>query len=314
MSTPHSAAESNATTAQSTSAARHCLILGATGAVGRYVLRRVSALAEQQPVLALSRGDPPAWALPWAAVLQWRRGSLAQTNLAALADVHSIISAGPLDALVEACARGLPPALRRVVALSSLSVLWKRGSHNPAELALVQRIAAAEQDLQQLLAARGVELALLRAGLIYGAGIDHSLTPLLRFARRWRVLPWPRRARGQRCPVHADDLAAALLEAVQRPELAGAVLSLPGPQALPFDQLLDRLLEALAPAARRWSLPLPVPERVLRWCAAGRSRAAALAAVVLRASRDQVVETDGWARLGLSPRRFEPRAEDFCAW
>jgi nucleoside-diphosphate-sugar epimerase len=289
----------------------HMLVLGGSGAVGRYLLRRTNTA--RQAVLAWSRRAPPAWALPWTRV-HWRRGDLHDAALDTSPGVGLILSAGPLDALAAACARGLPAGLRRVVALSSLSLWWKDVSPNPAEQRLARAIVAAEQALTELLVPRGVELVLLRVGLIYGAGIDHSLTPLLRFAQRWRVLPWPRRAQGLRRPVHADDLAAALLVAAQRPELAGATLQLPGPQALPFDQLLDRLLAALAPGARRLPVPLPVPQRLLQWCATGERRTAALAAVVLRAACDQVVHPDDWTRLGLVPRGFEPTAADFCAW
>ncbi|MFA5684708.1 MAG: NAD-dependent epimerase/dehydratase family protein [Lysobacteraceae bacterium] len=287
-------------------------VLGGSGAVGRFLLRRLAQQA--QPALALSRRpSAPAWAASWPSVA-WRQGDLATLREAGWPATEWLLSVGPLDALAAACVRGLPAGLRRVVALSSLSIRWKGGSPNPAERALVERLLAAETSLRQTLAKAGVDLCLLRPGLIYGAGIDRSLSPLLRAARRWRRLPWPRAARGLRAPVHADDVAAAVLAALALPAAppAAEALLLPGPRALPFDRLIDEMLHALAPGARRLAVPVPLSACALAARLPG--RIGGFAAMLRRSALDQCAEDAGWDTLGLHPRPFRPREEDFTPW
>jgi len=285
------------------------IVLGGSGAVGRFLLRRVNA--EGGRVLALSGQSPPVWSQAWTGV-SWIPARLPTQRLSDLPAAPLLLSAGPLDALAVACTLGLPPGLRRVVALSSLSIVWKRASPNPGERALAARLLDAETTLRQITSAAEVELVLLRPGLIYGAGIDRSLSPLLQFARRWRWLPWPTAGRGMRCPVHAEDVALAIWRAATTVSPATQVLALPGPECLPFDQAIDRLLWALAPVSRR--LPLPLPDALLRRVARGHGAWAARAATLHRSALDQCAAPDDWDLLGIAPRGFAPRAEDFEPW
>ncbi|HET7843000.1 MAG TPA: NAD-dependent epimerase/dehydratase family protein, partial [Xanthomonadales bacterium] len=75
-------------------AAHDMLLLGATGAIGRHVVRRLAHATPPVRVLALSRRDPPP-ELVVAEHVAWRRGDLDRD---AIADpVATIVSAGPLD-------------------------------------------------------------------------------------------------------------------------------------------------------------------------------------------------------------------------
>ncbi|MGQ0798672.1 MAG: SDR family oxidoreductase [Pseudomarimonas sp.] len=284
-------------------------ILGGSGAVGRFMLRRMQESGRK--VIALSRAPAPAWSQAWSNV-EWRIGGLPHTPLVDLPAAAVLVSAGPLDALAEACELSLHPQVRRVVALSSLSIHWKRDSPNPAERHLAQSLLASERRLQNTLDAQGVSLQLLRPGMIYGAGVDKSLSPLLRFASRWRWLPWPSAGRGLRCPVHADDVAAALQASAFTKTDCAPPIPLPGPRSLPFDRMVDELLDELAPGARR--IPLPVPISLLGHLASGENRIAAIAATLYRSAQNQQSDLSGWSKLGLIPRNFTAQPTDFDAW
>ncbi len=286
-----------------------CVVLGGSGAVGRFLLRRLKSA--NTPVVALSRDAPPRWSAGWSSI-EWRRGGLPHTPLSDLPAAAVLLSAGPLDALADACERGLPMGVKRIVALSSMSIDWKRDSVNPAERDLSRRLMQAEQRAQAALDRVGVALVIVRPGMIYGAGIDHSLSPLLRFAQRWRFLPWPAAAAGLRCPVHADDIAAALHHCAFASTIPSEPLRLAGAECLPFDRMIDRLLQLSAKPTLR--LPLPLPLRSLQGLAAGSGRTAAVAATLLRSGLDQRIDTSDWQHLGLSPRGFVPLAQDFEPW
>ena len=127
--------------------------------------------------------------------------------------------------------------------------------------------------------------------------------------QRGRIL-LPRFARGLRQPIRADDVAAALLAALRRPQAAGRRLELPGGEALPYHVMAGRIAKALSPAAAVWRLPLPAG--LFRAAARLRLIPSASAAVLLRMERD--LQFDGRPAelaLGVTPRGFEPGEDDF---
>jgi hypothetical protein len=287
---------------------RRWLVFGGSGAVGRFLLRRMHLRGIEACVV--SRSAVPPWARLFDS-LHWHGAALESLPPPDATQPLCVLSAGPLDAFANWLQRSRLPPQSRIVALSSMSIDWKQASPHPPERALAQRLAAAEIAVLDAAGAR-CRTALLRPTLIYGAGIDRSLTPLLQAARRWGRLPWPRQARGLRQPVHADDVAAAMLAAIDCAPDAG-ILALPGGSALPYDALIDRLLRLAAPA-RRLPLPLPLSDRALRRLAARDDRVGALAAVLWRSRQDQLADGVAWRALGIRPRPFDPQRHDFLPW
>lgn len=270
------------------------LVFGGSGAVGRFLLPML--LAQHAEVLALTRAPVP----PGVPSLHWLQGSLQAAPaldavLEAGARFDVVCSLGPLDAFADWLDRHPHAAACRVLALSSLSAEWKQHSAHPAERSLARSLVDNERRvLQQCPGA-----TLLRCGLIHGAGVDRSLSPLLRWARR-RPLPWPRAARGLRQPVHAADLARAALAAAARPQLAQRVLALPGPEALSFPVMLQRSLAAEGRRSRVIPVPLPGLEWLVGLLAGMHGRFGARAATVRRLYRDQLSPSQGWGELGIA--------------
>lgn len=285
------------------------LVFGGSGAVGRFLLRDLARA--EVPALAVSRSRlPPRWARAWSTVC-WHQGSLDAALTLALAEFSTVLSVGPLEQFVQWIEHLVPARGTRVVALSSMSALWKRNAANAIERDLAQRLQESEQRLLAFGAARGAAVTLPRPTLIYGAGVDANFTRLVELARHLPFLPWPRNATGLRQPVHAEDVAVAVLAASRFAHGLG-VLSLPGAERLGFDQAIDRVLGAALPGKRR--LAVSVPEALLRWFARGDGRLPALASMLSRAAEDQVGDFDGWLALREAPRAFAPTATDFIPW
>lgn len=291
------------------------LLFGATGAVGGHVLARLAARGEG--VLAVSRERQAD-----ADGVRWAQGDVfvpspdLGRSIARQASGDwppAVISAGPLDGFVDWAMRQPLPAGLRIVALSSMSAETKRDAGDPAERALAARLQRAETALLEAAGTRGWAVTLLRPTLIWGAGLDRSLSPLVRLSRRTRLLPLPRGSNGLRQPVHAEDLAVALIRACNRPELAGATLSLPGGETLGFADMLRRSLAAAAPGARVVQLPDALFAPVLAALRRGSPRMRAAANALARSRCDLVVTDPGWHRLGLTPRAFTPSVEAFVA-
>jgi nucleoside-diphosphate-sugar epimerase len=281
------------------------LVLGASGAVGRELLRRLGAAVPSVPVIALTRGDTPAWAATMGTVA-WRRGDLFRDRIAERVD--TILSAGPLDGLVAWLARDPPPALRRVVALSSTSVHVKHGSPDAAEREVARRLRDAEAALAAQCAARSVRWTVLRPTLIYGGGADRNLGAIARVAERLGFFALPRDARGLRQPVLSADVAAAMLAALEAPTASGRAYDLPGGETLAYDAMVDRLLAALPSRPRL----LRVSPGLFRGGAAVVRRIVpalrgATPAVIARMATDLAFDASEARRdFGYDPQGFEP--------
>ncbi|MBS7457880.1 hypothetical protein [Coralloluteibacterium stylophorae] len=290
------------------------VLFGATGAVGGRLLARLRRQA--RPVLAVSRaarGEDD---------VRWLRGDLYAGDDALAAAVRAalppapapwLLSAGPLDGFAAWAVRAGLPAGARVVALSSMSADTKLDSHDPQERALAARLRGAEAALLDAAAAQGWSATLLRPTLIWGTGLDRSLSPLVALGARVRLLPLPRGSVGLRQPVHADDLAQAMLAAAARPELGGEVLPLPGGETLGFDAMLERSLAVHAPHARVLRVPDAPVLRLLPVLARAGGRLRAIDNALRRSRVDLVAPGDAWARLGIAPRPFRPGPEAFRA-
>lgn len=273
------------------------LVIGGSGAVGGFLLARLRAASHE--LLALSRvvrADSDG--------LRWLHGGL--DAALAMPDCDSIVSAGPLDQFTAWLQQAQPGRLRRVVALSSMSAASKLASSDPAERDLAARLGRAERDLTVRCGQLGVDWTVLRPTLIYGAGLDHSLTPLARRAQRWRLFPLLPAARGLRQPVHADDVAAACVAALSG-AAAGQVLELGGGERLSYAQMLRRVRAGLG----RPTLGLPLDINLLRavtWIT-GRG-----GGMVQRLKQDLVADNGPLqALLGVNPRGFRPGPECWIA-
>lgn len=275
-------------------------VAGADGQIGRFLVPRL--LDEGWRVIALSRRPRPASSRPG---LQWRCGDL-YGAMPALPAIDVVFSLGPLDGLAGWLPGAHVDGIGRIVAFGSMSAESKRASPDPAERALAARLAASEQALAAAATSLGAGWTVLRPTLIYGAGMDRSLTPIAQLARRLRLFPRVIGGAGLRQPVHAADLAEACLAAFAQPLAAGRVYALGGGERLPFTAMLERVRAGLGVA----TVPLPVPLALLRVGAAlwrtspGMSR---LAAAVGRLSADLIADDRAAvAELGWSPRAFRP--------
>lgn len=276
------------------------LLFGGSGAIGQFLLPRLQAQGLQ--LHALSR-RPPRNAGP---AVHWIEGNL-DHGFAVPAALEVIYSCGPLDAFARWYASTSTGAAR-VVAVSSMSALSKQHSEDAAEQALASRLRQAEQTVFAVAVQRGAAAVILRPTLIYGTGRDRSLTPIVRFARRWRLYPRLLGASGLRQPVHADDVAAACVAAAACPTAAGRSYELGGAEQLSFAAMIERSCRSLDATC----LAVPVPLSLLAGCAR-LARAVGLAAptpaLLGRLRADLLADNHAaMAELGWQPRSFSPEA------
>ncbi len=207
----------------------------------------------------------------------------------------------------------LPPVLpellaqgwTRVVAVSSTSRWTKAQSSDPAERGVARRLAEAEAEVARLCEAAGATWTVLRPTLVYAEGRDRNVSRLAGLARRFGVLPLSGRGEGLRQPVHADDLAAAVIAALASPAAANRAYDLPGGETLTYADMCRRVFAGLGRPPRL----LHAPPWLWR---AGLALASPLlpgagAAMGERMSADLVFDPGPAQRdLGWNPRPFRP--------
>ena len=270
------------------------LVFGASSQIGHFLLPRL--LASGESVLAVSRQPHLV-----RSQLNWLVGQLPD-KVPRVPALSAVLSCGPLQALADWLAHAELEDSPRIVALSSMSADAKRDSSVLAERETSRRLQDGEAALARVCDLRRYAWTVLRPTLIYGAGLDRSLTPIARRAMRTRIFPLPA-ARGLRQPVHADDLAQAMLAALECPAAAGRVLAIGGGERLPAVAMFARVRRSLP----RGSMPVPLPRWLLR-CAAGllpRWRGP-----LSRLQTDLVADNGDVQRLlGIQPRAFNPDAD-----
>ena len=228
---------------------RHSVVIGASGMVGRHLLRRLAerGFAGQ----CFSRRSNPA--------PQETPQGFAWSTLPAEGELR--VPAGA-DLLSLAPVAALPPLIgrttggRRLVALSTSSVTYKLQSPDPAERAQADAVRRAEEEIGRLCRERGIAWVILRPTLIYDPGRDRNVSAIAAVARRFGFVPlaWP--ATGLRQPIHADDVAEAMVAALDAPGAAGAVLNLPGGETLTYRDMVRRIFRALGRRPVLLYLPL----------------------------------------------------------
>lgn len=284
------------------------LVLGASGQIGRFLVPRL--LDRGHDLILMSRVPR----VSTHARLRWTVGDLNDPAAAETLHVDTVFSLGPLDAFSTWLAHARIGHAGRIVAFGSMSALSKRDSADPRERELAARLLAGEARVIDCAQRMGARWTLLRPTLIYGAGLDRSLSALARFGMRWRIFPQVPGASGLRQPVHAADLADACLAAADAPETHARIYELGGGERLTFATMLDRVRHSLPVSV----LPVPIPLFAARTAVKiarlhPRGRAIPTAAVA-RLRRDLVAD-DLQARtdLGWTPRAFAPDATTWCA-
>ncbi len=277
---------------------RRVLVLGATSLIGRRLLDRPPP--DDLTLLCVGRGP----AAQNAGRVAWIKADLAAPDLR-LPPADAVLSLAPVWLLPAALPALLTTGARRLVAVSSTSRITKARSPLAEERAMAARLAEGEEAVVAACTASGVAWTLLRPTLIYAEGEDRNVSRLAGLIALFRVLPLAGSGDGLRQPVHAADLAEAVLLALDAPQTFNRAYDLPGGETLTYRAMAIRIFEALGLRPRLLSLPPPLWRAGL--ALARPLLPGATAAMGARMSEDLTFDAAPAARdFGYAPRAFEP--------
>jgi len=273
------------------------LVIGGSGLVGGYIIGHL--INRGQRPLALSRAPRNDDRI------DWYRGDLHAADLLKLPPFSTLYCTADAVLLAEALPQLIHPALKRLVAFSSTSVITKQNSEVPAEHAMIQRLAAAEQQLVRICERHGIGWTILRPTLIYAEGRDTNITPLSRLIRKFGFMPLVGGGPGLRQPVHAEDLAIAAIVAAETDAAINKFYSLPGPETVTYREMMGRVFDGLSLPRRFVSVP-PWLWRAA-FVAVHPLFPGANVAMGIRMMKDMTFDAAPAVRdIGWSPRGFQP--------
>jgi nucleoside-diphosphate-sugar epimerase len=234
------------------------LLIGGTGFLGSFVARR---LADRDlRVLARPTSD---------------RSCLPQGVEVRVGDLGGEVPLQGVDTVVCCASMGfghVPPLVRRLeeagvsrtVFVSTTAIF----THLPAASRQVRLEAEAAVQSSRL------QWTIVRPTMIYGTQRDRNISRLLRALQRWPVFPVCGTGLWQ--PVYVEDLADAVVAALDTPATVGRAYNLPGAAPLTFADLVRTAAEALGRHVYLIRVPLSAalvaarlthivsPEQVLR--------------------------------------------------
>ena len=211
-------------------------VTGATSEIGLCVVRRLMAAGAS--VLALSRGD----AIPFEHdQLRWIKDDLDNKDCSLhgyYADMA--VHCAPLNYLPSAIPMLKEAGVKRVIAFSSTAVFAKM-AQNTYERQLTEGLHIAEKAFEDAVMEAGMDWTILRPTLVYGVGLDNTITELYALIRRFGFMIFYPPALGRCHPVHADDLAHAVVDAMEAPDSFGKSYNLSGGEIVTYHEMLERL-------------------------------------------------------------------------
>jgi len=274
------------------------IVIGASGIVGGYIVEELVRSGERPLALSRKRHESPG--------VSWLQGDLSNAGALSLPPFDRLYCTVDIALLADALPQIASPALQRIVAFTSTSIVTKIESEIPAERELLQRLADGERRLIAGCERLGIGWTILRPTVIYAEGRDGNVSRLARLIERFGFLPLMGRGGGLRQPVHAEDLAIGAVAAAASPAAINKTYSVPGGETVSYREMAGRIFDALGRPRRIVAAP-PFVWRAA-FAVAKPFFPHANVAMGLRMAKDMVFDAaPAIADFGWNPRTFHPR-------
>ena len=153
--------------------------------------------------------------------------------------------------------------------------------------------------------ASGLDFTILRPTMIYGTPDDRNLARLLKLLRRMPVFPLVGGGQRLQQPVHVDDVAAAIVDALEAPAAIGREYDIAGPRPIPFGEMIGEAADAVSRRVVKVPIPLAPVVHAARLYERVSSRPRIKAEQFERLGEDKSFDISAAVRdFGFAPRPF----------
>ncbi|MFH1140606.1 MAG: NAD-dependent epimerase/dehydratase family protein, partial [Chloroflexota bacterium] len=162
---------------------------------------------------------------------------------------------------------------------------------------------------EQAVTKSGVPYVILRGSILFGEG-DEFVNTLAGLVKAFPLVPviGPGRARFQ--PIHVQDVARCVVQALERDDLLGKAVSIGGPAYFTYDELIDALASKLGYLRWKAHVPVPVGRALVSVMEKALPHSPATSHELDMLALDNVADLDGVERtFGFTPRPLEGNIE-----
>ncbi|NDE90859.1 MAG: hypothetical protein EB059_06950 [Alphaproteobacteria bacterium] len=231
------------------------LVLGGGSLVGKYLLPLLAEQGYRGYVVSRKKTDT---GLNFA----WLPTNEVQDASWHLHDRAVIISLWPIWLLGPVMAQFLGAS--QLITLSSTSLFGKATSLDKQEQELVKNIDKAEEVIRVNSETFRIPYTILRPTLIYDCVEDQNITFIAKMIKRFGFFMVSGEAMGLRQPIHAQDVAQAVVNSIGNKAAYNKSFNIPGGETITYFTMIRRVEEALGKPIRIFSFPTFVLKNMLR--------------------------------------------------
>lgn len=228
------------------------LISGATSIVGLRLIAKL--LKNDSQIVAISRKpkgdglvDGVSWITPNPILI---REFIRRYNI-----VH-FVHLAPIWVLPEYLKMLGNTNIRKVISLSSTSVLSKTNSVDQKDRILATMLSDGEEDSRNYCNTHNMELVILRPTLIYGDPKDGNLSNIIRFVKWFGFYPIVGQGVGRRQPIHVDNVVDSCFTIMNSNSMVAGTYEISGGEVLSYKQMVTRIFRHLGKRPLVLSMPL----------------------------------------------------------
>lgn len=222
------------------------LVLGGGSLVGKHLLPLLAEAGYRGYVVSRKKTDT---GLHFA----WLPTNEVQDASWHLHDRAVIISLWPIWLLGPIMAQFLGAS--QLITLSSTSLFGKANSLDKQELELVKKISSAEEVVRVNSETFRIPYTILRPTLIYDCINDQNISFIARIIKRFGFFMVSGDAQGLRQPIHAQDVAQAVVNSIGNKDAYNKAFNITGGETVTYFTMIRRVAESLGRPIRIFSFP-----------------------------------------------------------
>jgi len=215
------------------------LLTGATGQIGGFLLQRLSSV-EIKSIAVSRQSQEPRFDEKWIVCDLLHDDPFVKSD-----HVHTWIHAGILTLTLPWLESAARAGVKRLVSFSSTSVFTKIDSSISAERTLIESIRESEDAIAKNCERLGIHWTIFRPTLIYGRGSDQNISFIVSMIQRFGFFPIAGDGLALRQPVHADDLAQAVVAVLTQENAFDRTYNLSGGETLTYREMVERIFVSL---------------------------------------------------------------------